>query len=86
MLVLYQNTYILILWCKPMRARAADGWIQAITIKKSKQNWNAYLDWTNFCQNYSKKLTKITGIDARARDVEMTIWEAFKKGINLDII
>ena len=69
-----------------MRARAADGWIQAITIKKSKQNWNAYLDWTNFCQNYSKKLTKITGIDARARDVEMTIWEAFKKGINLDII
>ncbi|MDP3182516.1 MAG: hypothetical protein Q8M54_06820, partial [Desulfobaccales bacterium] len=29
-----------------------DGWIQTYTISQTKQNWDAYIEWKNFCNDY----------------------------------
>lgn len=63
-----------------------DGWIQAISTKRSIQNWDAYLDWSTFCQDNAINLSIISKMDWRARDVEMAVWEAEKRGIKLDPI
>lgn len=56
-----------------------DGWLQPI-----QQNWDAYLEWADFCKKYSYLLTSKTGSPWRARDVEMAVWEAQKRNLHLD--
>lgn len=51
-----------------------DGWLQP-----NQQNWDAYLEWVNFCKQYSNLLTSMTGSQWRARDVEIAVWEAQKR-------
>ena len=55
--------------------RDGDGWLGL-----NEQNWNAYLEWTNFCREYS------TLLNWRARDVEMAVWEAQKRKVPLSCL
>jgi hypothetical protein len=55
-----------------------DGWIQTYSDSQVKQNWNAYIDWKKFCNDYAMRLKW------RARDVEMAVWEASKHNISLE--
>lgn len=65
----------------PTFDRRSDGWLQP-----NQRNWNAYLEWTNFCRKYSILLTSLTQSFWRARDVEMAVWEAQKRNLRLDIL
>jgi hypothetical protein len=55
-----------------------DGWIQTYSRPQVKQNWNAYIGWKEFCNDYAIKL------NWRARDVEMAVWQASKENIFLE--
>lgn len=67
-------------------SQRSDGWIQTYTRSQNIQNWNAYLEWTKFCCDYSKRIINLSKFNNRARDVEMAIWEAQKRGIKLTIL
>lgn len=60
-----------------------DGWIQATTVARSKQNWEAYLAWRQFCMDYAARIAQYCDLNWRARDVEMAVWEAQENGISL---
>ncbi len=53
------------------------------TLELTEQNWNAYLEWTDFCGEYSILLNLESTMHWRARDVEMAVWEAQKRKIPL---
>ncbi|MCW3982536.1 MAG: hypothetical protein NWE96_00910 [Candidatus Bathyarchaeota archaeon] len=57
----------------------SDGWLGL-----NEQNWNTYLEWTNFCRKYSSLLSLKSGMQWRARDVEIAVWEAEKRDFKLD--
>ena len=61
----------------PVFSQIYDGWIQPIP-----QSWEAYDCWTDFCCYYAKSM-KSCGVDWRARDIEMAVWEAQKRRISL---
>lgn len=63
-----------------------DGWIQTYTILQNKQNWNAYIAWKKFCNDYATRIAKNCEWNWRARDVEMAIWEAYKNSISLEVL
>jgi hypothetical protein len=58
-----------------------DGWIPP-----KLQNWNAYIDWKKFCNDYIGKIRRRCGWNWRARDVEMAVWEASKNNIPLETL
>ncbi len=70
----------------PPFSQRKDGWIQTYTTAQNRQDWNAYLAWTEFCCQYAVRVAEQCGFNWRARDVEMAIWEAQKKGISLDVL
>jgi hypothetical protein len=59
----------------------SDGWIGL-----NEQNWNTYLEWTNFCREYSNLLSLKSGRQWRARDVEIAVWEAEKRDLTLNTL
>ncbi|MBN2488269.1 MAG: hypothetical protein JXA98_04510 [Methanosarcinaceae archaeon] len=61
--------------------RKNDDWI-----KSNNDNWNAYIAWKTFCCDYAKKIARNYGLNWRARDVEMAVWEAQKNGISLEVL
>ncbi len=67
-------------------SQRSDGWIQTYTSSQNKQNWNAYIAWTRFCRDYAELASRSCRLNWRARDVEMTVWEAKKKGIHLNVL
>ena len=67
-------------------SQRCDGWIQTYTISQNKLNWNAYMTWKRFCNDYAVKIAKNCGLDWRARDVEMAVWQAQKKNIPLNAL
>lgn len=69
--------------CEASFSQRNDGWIQTTITSQTKQNWHAYLAWTAFCNAYSEKLSVTYNQSWRARDVEIAVWEAKKKGIEL---
>ena len=58
-----------------------DGFIETHTESQRRQNWHAYLAWSEFCRKYSI----IINDNWRARDVEKTVWEAQKYDISLEV-
>lgn len=65
----------------PKFSQRNDGWIRA-----SKQSWNAHIAWKRFCCDYAVRMTKNCGLNWRARDVEMAVWEAQKGGVSLNAL
>lgn len=61
-----------------------DGWIQTYSNSQLRQNWNAYIDWKKFCNDYIGRIRRRCGWNWRARDVEMAVWEASKNNIPLE--
>lgn len=59
----------------PIFSQRKDGWIY-----NKESSWRAYMAWTEFCQEYAKRLSKCSAREWRARDVEMAVWAAQKKG------
>ncbi len=47
-------------------------------------NWNAYLNWVDFCQKYASLLTKLTTRSWTARNVEMAVFYAQENNIQLN--
>lgn len=68
----------------PLFSQGPDGVILANTQKMKKRNWAAYLGWTIFSNQTAKKLSAISGVHWRPRDVEMATWEAEKRKIYLN--
>ena len=58
-----------------------DGWIPP-----KRQNWEAYIDWKRFCNDYATRIAKNCGWNWRARDVEMAVWKASKDNISLEVL
>ena len=65
----------------PKFSQRGDGLIQ-----RSKQSWNAYIAWTRFCCDYAARMAKNCGVNWRARDIEMAVWEAQKDGVSLNAL
>lgn len=63
-----------------------DGWIQALTVRQNKQNWNAYIAWEKFCCDYSEKIQTNCNLSWRARDIEIAVWMAQKNGLDLTVL
>lgn len=63
-----------------------DGWIQTNTISQIKQNWDAYIAWKTFCNDYTTRISNNCRLNWRARDVEMAVWEAQKNNIHLEVL
>jgi hypothetical protein len=61
--------------------RDSDGWIETTTRIATEQNWNTYMAWVRFCRDYAQRLG-----GWRARDVEMAVWMAQKRGDFLPIL
>jgi hypothetical protein len=59
----------------------SDGWLGL-----NEQNWTTYLEWTNFCREYSNFLSSKSGEQWRARDVEIAVWEAEKRDLTLNTL
>lgn len=70
----------------PIFSQRDDGWIQTSTISQKKQNWDAYIHWQRFCNEYAIRIAKYCGFNWRARDVEMAIWGAHERNISLEIL
>jgi len=70
----------------PIFSQRGNGWIQTNTISRRKQNWNAYIHWKRFCSEYAMRIASYCGLNWRARDIEMTVWEAYKRNISLEIL
>lgn len=62
----------------PSFSQRDDGWIETTTKTKTELNWGAYMAWTRFCRDYAQRLG-----GWRARDVEMAVWMAQKRGKDL---
>ena len=43
-------------------------------ILPGQKSWEAYLAWTKFCRQRAAELSRASGINWRARDVEMAVW------------
>jgi hypothetical protein len=54
--------------------RKEDGWIDATSQEKLKQNWAAYLSWTAFSRTEAIWVLRNCGLTWRARDIEKAIW------------
>lgn len=54
--------------------RKEDGWIDASSQKKLKQNWDAYLSWTAFSRTEAIWVLRNCGLTWRPRDIEKAIW------------
>lgn len=67
----------------PEFSQRNDGWIRADSIVQSKHNWRCYITWAEFCREYALKIARSCGLNWRARDIEIAIWEAQKNGIPL---
>jgi hypothetical protein len=52
-------------------------------IKPGAGSWTAYLAWVDFCRNHASRLSEVTGEPWRARDVEMAVWMAQRKKLDL---
>jgi len=63
-----------------------DGWIQTYTVSQTKQNWNAYIAWEKFCNDYATRIAKNCRWNWRARDVEMAIWKVSQNSISLEVL
>lgn len=70
----------------PNFSQRYDGWIQTYTTSQSKLNWNAYISWRRFCNDYVVRMAKNCRLDWRARDVEIAVWEAQKENIPLNVL
>jgi len=70
----------------PKFSQRNDGWIQTYTILQNKQNWNAYVAWKEFCNDYAMRMAKNYGLNWRARDVEMAVWEVCKNDMSLEVL
>jgi len=70
----------------PIFSQRGDGWVQTYTTSQNKQNWVAYISWTEFCRDYARRVTKKCKENWRARDVEMAVWEAQKHNISLNVL
>ena len=70
----------------PEFSQRNDGWIQANTISRNKKNWNAYVAWKGFCNDYAMRIAKNYGLNWRARDVEIAVWEAYKNDLSLEVL
>jgi hypothetical protein len=70
----------------PIFSQRNDGWIQTYTASQTKQNWATYISWTEFCQDYARRITKNCKENWRARDVEMAVWEAQKHNLSLNVL
>ena len=55
-------------------------------IQPCKISWNAYIAWTRFCFDYAARMARNCGLNWRARDVEMAVWEAQKGGVSLNAL
>jgi hypothetical protein len=55
-------------------------------IQACKISWNAYIAWRKFCCDYAVRMAKNWGLNWRARDVEMAVWEAQKKNVSLSAL
>ena len=51
---------------------------------REKENWDIYIIWTKFCRSYASKLTRLTKHNWTARNVEMAIFYAYEKKIELN--
>jgi hypothetical protein len=65
----------------PKFSQRNDDWIRS-----SEQSWNAYIAWRRFCCYYAVRMAKNWGLNWRARDVEMAVWEAQKSGVSLSAL
>jgi hypothetical protein len=70
----------------PLFSQRSDGWIQTYTSAQSRHNWNAYIAWKRFCCDHASRMTEHCGLNWRARDVEMAVWEAQKRSISLGVL
>ena len=70
----------------PIFSQREDGWIQTSTISQKKQNWDVYIHWKRFCNEYVMRIAKHCGFNWRARDIEMAVWEAYKHNISLEAL
>ncbi|MCJ7632339.1 hypothetical protein MUP77_08095 [Candidatus Bathyarchaeota archaeon] len=68
----------------PIFSQRGDGWIQTYTSSQVKQNWDAYISWTEFCRDYARRVSKTYRVSWRARDVEMAVWETQKRSSQID--
>jgi hypothetical protein len=55
-------------------------------IQPCKISWNAYIAWTRFCCDYAARMARKCGLNWRARDVEMAVWEAQKSRVSLNTL
>lgn len=58
-----------------------DGWIQP-----AQKSWKAYMCWARFCREYTRLMMKNCSVNWRARDIEMAVWEAQKRGLSLNVL
>lgn len=70
----------------PNFSQREDGWIQTYTKQQVRQNWEAYLAWQTFCEDYAIRIENNCKIKWRARDVEMAVWEAWKNNISVETL
>ena len=59
----------------PPFLQRGDGWIEATSYGKVRHNWEAYWAWAQFCRDYARRIG-----GWRARDIEMAVWTAQKRG------
>jgi len=64
-------------------SQRSDGWIQTTSETRTRQNWDAYLNWKDFCCKYADLISEQCNVSWRARDVEMAVWMAWKNNISL---
>ncbi len=70
----------------PIFSQRKDGWIQTYTNSQIGQNWDAYLAWKTFCNDNSTRINENFGLNWRARDIEMAVWEAQKNNMRLEVL
>lgn len=51
-----------------------------------QNDFSNYLNWVMWCQEMAQKLTKLTNIDWRARDVEMAVFTAHRNNLVLNVL
>lgn len=65
----------------PVFSQQFDGWIKPV-----KQSWEAYICWARFCREYARLIMRDYAMNWRARDIEMAVWEAQKRGLQLNVL
>jgi HEPN domain-containing protein len=62
-------------WLKRFPREPQFSWNSARTVvSPTKQSWQAYLAWTEFCRRQARELSAFGDMRWRARDVEMAVW------------